>query len=86
MTQEPRDGILSMLTSIPLPWFVLRGGQGFSLRSRYQNGFFRSATALTDCHCSLPDRWSCGKSETGGGATAAQVPTDFANLLKPVCF
>ncbi len=25
-----------------------------------QNGFIRSAPAVTVCHCALPDRWSCG--------------------------
>ena len=40
----------------------LRGPAGFRLR--YQNGFYRSTPAVTDCHCVLPDRWSCGECET----------------------
>ncbi len=44
-------------------------GRGF--RSQYQNGCIRSAPAVTDCHYALSDRWSCGESEIGGGATAS---------------
>ena len=55
----------------------LRGPAGFT--SRYQIGFYRSAPAVTDCHCAFPDRWSCGTNVRRFLVVEQpQVPTDFA--------
>ncbi len=43
-----------------------------------QNGFVRSAPAVTDCHYVLPDRWSCGEREMVLVVEPPRVPTDLS--------
>ncbi len=83
---ESSSRVYSLTSTIVVFW------RWEGLRSWNQNGFIRSAPAVADCHCVLPDRWSCGErwDKWWSAGTRSCLPTSkkqmtiYSNIIKQV--